>query len=65
MAKTTKTPAPIAITVPRTDDTKNYAKFALDKSLQSAGGTEAFGSFYLPLDQAKGVTAITVSVVRR
>ena len=53
-APTTKT-----ITLPRVDDTKNYAKFGVEKN-----GSGGFGTYYLPLDEAEGVTAMTLTYTR-
>jgi hypothetical protein len=49
----------VSITLPRLDDTKNYAKFGLEKN----GGDSPFGTWYLPLAAADGVSSVTLTYV--
>lgn len=57
-------PAPQRINLPRVDDTKNYAKFEVAAPARGSGQRATFGAVYLPLDEADGVTSLTVIVNR-
>lgn len=67
MAKTARTTtrrtAPVreSVTLPRLEDSKNFAKFGLDIE---RGTIAPFGKVYLPLEDAVGVTSVTLTFNR-
>jgi hypothetical protein len=46
------------LTLPRGEDTKNFAKFEV--KFDRADKNKPSGSIYLPLDQAAGITQLTI-----
>lgn len=51
-----------AITLPRLEDTKNFAKFGFDVP---RGTVAPFGAVYVPLQDAEDLASVTVTFNRR
>lgn len=57
----TAPPAPRTLTLPRLDDTKNFAVFGVEVE---RGTVAPFGKVYIPLAEADGIASVTVTVDR-